>query len=126
MSPLSLCFPVIVLLASAPYRAWDIELLTGDWGELYEEGTSAGSMQFFRFDPEKGAVWVQSYRGKDVLHFEFPAESISEDNGLVILTTYPEDNFMVRFVVSAYRISEFQDTGLATGYLYMFQKLDDD
>ena len=126
MIPLSLGLPIIMLLASEPFQAWDAELLAGDWGELYEEGPAAGSLQFFRFDPHKGAVWVQSYRGKDALHFEFPAEGISEDDGLVILTAYPEDNFMVRFVVSAYRISEFQDTGLATGYLYMFQKLDDD
>ena len=115
---------ILALLASGPFQAWDVELLTGEWGQQYEEGASAGSMQYFRFDPEEGAVWVQSYRGEEALHFEFPAEGIVEDNGLVILTAYPEENFMVRFVVSAFRISEYVDTGLATGYLYMYQTVE--
>ena len=115
----------LALSASGPFEVWDFELLTGEWGELYDDGSSAPSFQYFRFDPDQGAVWIQSHEGRDALHFEFPASGITEDNGLVILTTYPQDDFMVRFVVSGFRISEYKDTGLATGYLYMFQKLED-
>ncbi len=122
---MSASLTALALLASGPFQVWDTELLTGEWGQLYDDGVTSPSMQYFRFDPSEGAVWVQSDRGRDALHFEFPVSGITEDNGLVILTTYPEENFMVRFVVSAFRISEYRDTGLATGYLYMFQKLDD-
>ena len=114
--------PVLALLASGPFQPWSEELLSGEWGALYDDGTSASSIQYFRFEPDGGALWVQSYRGDDAMHFEFPAEGVVEDNGLVILTANPNEDLMVRFVVSAYRISENEDTGLATGYLYMFRK----
>ena len=125
MVSLPLSMSIIVLLAASPFHNWNVDLLAGGWGALYDEANAASSFQYFRFEPGEGALWVQSRRGEDPLHFQFPADGIVEDNGLVVLTAYPEDNFMVRFVVSAYRVSEYQDTGLATGYLYMFQRQDD-
>ena len=124
MSSFLASLSVAAILASSPFHPWSKELLVGEWGSLYDEDKSASSMQYFRFDLVDGALWVQSYRGNEAMHFEFPADGIVEDNGLVILTATPSENFMVRFVVSAYRISEYRDSGLATGYLFMFENRD--
>ena len=121
ISTLLASLPLLSLLAADPFQPWSVDLLKGDWGQLYDD-ESPSSYQFFRFDPEKCAIWTQSHEGDGPMHFEFPADGIAEDNGLVILTARPREDFQVRFVVSAYRISEYKDTGLATGILYMFQR----